>query len=145
VRCTDKDKRALANIQINPEDIRDDGINYTGLKIKKPWGYEVEKYKNDNLAVWWLHIHSRQRTSMHCHPNKRTLLFVIGGEAQLNTLNGTYLISDGDIVVIEKGAFHQTISDGGAVILYELETPANKRDLVRLNDIYGRGQGYERV
>ena len=80
---------------------------------------------------------------MHCHPNKTTMLMMSAGTATLLTLNGTYQLKEGDLVVIEKGAFHQTKSNGEPVMLYELETPPNKKDLVRLSDSYGRGQGYE--
>ena len=47
--------------------------------------------------------------------------------------------------MIDKGVFHQTtaISPKGAFLM-EIETPVNKRDLVRLKDKYGReGEGYE--
>ena len=47
--------------------------------------------------------------------------------------------------MIDKGVFHQTTatSNSGAFLM-EIETPVNKRDLVRLKDKYGReGEGYE--
>ena len=145
IPCTKADKIALHDIPISATEIEDDGTDYTGVRIKKPWGHELEKYRDEDVAVWWLHIHSNQKTSMHCHPNKSTILFVMAGEGRLLTLGESHLISDGDVVVIEKGAFHQIVSEGNAVMLYELESPPNKRDLVRLKDEYGRGQGYERV
>ena len=130
---------------IDPEEMEDDGTDYLGKTIKKPWGHEVEKYRDEHVSVWWLHLFPGKETSMHCHPNKSTLLVIMGGKAILSTLNGDHEIEDGDIVVIEKGAFHRTRSNGSAVVMYELEAPPNKRDLVRLEDAYGRGQGYERV
>jgi len=145
VRRTLKDIEALHGVKVSAAEIADDGTDYNGLRVKKPWGHEIEKYRNENVAVWWLHLHSNQQTSMHCHPNKTTLLMIVGGLATLETLNGSHELSEGEIVVIEKGAFHRTRSNGEPVVLYELETPPNKRDLVRLEDAYGRGQGYERV
>ena len=145
VRCTELDRIALGKIKVDPKDIEDDGTKYEGHRIKKPWGHEIERYADDKVAVWWLHILEEHETSMHCHPHKTTLLIVIGGEAILSTLAGTHSLSDGDVVIIEPGAFHRTTADGGNVVLYELESPPNKRDLVRLEDAYGRGQGYERV
>jgi len=82
---------------------------------------------------------------MHAHPNKSTLLIVRGGKATLTTLHAKHELTKGSVVIIEKGAFHRTTSNGGPVVLYEFETPHNKRDLVRLEDVYGRGQGYERI
>ena len=145
IRSTVEDKRALASIPYDPKDLEDDGTDYRGKNIKKPWGYEVEKYRNKELSVWWLHVHKNMETSMHCHPEKTTLLFIFAGRAVLSTLNGNFELVEGDIVVIEPGAFHRTTASGGPVMMYELETPANKNNLVRLNDIYGRGQGYERI
>ena len=145
IPCGRADKEALASIPVLLSDIEDDGTDYTGVRIKKPWGHELEKYRDDDVAIWWLHIHHNQKTSMHCHPNKSTVLFVMGGEGTLLTLGESHLIGDGDVVVIEKGAFHQICAGGNAIMIYELESPPNKRDLVRLKDDYGRGQGYERV
>ena len=145
VHCTEKDRKALKAITVDPAQIEDDGTDYTDRKIKKPWGYEIEKYRDQNLSIWFLHIHRDQETSMHCHLNKTTLLIVIGGKATLSTLSRNIEIEEGEIVIIEKGAFHRTTSNGEAVMMYELESPPNKRDLVRLEDSYGRGQGYEKI
>lgn len=145
VRRTELDRTKLEKLTVNPEDIADDGTDYTNIRVNKPWGHEVEQYKDEKVAVWWLHIHTRQATSMHCHPHKTTMLFVVTGRGLLVTLNSVHAISEGDMAVIEEGAFHKTIAKDVALVLYELETPPNKRDLVRLSDDYGRGQGYERV
>lgn len=144
VKCTEADSHALAAIKIDPLEIQNDGTDYLNKRVVKPWGHEIERYHDENVAVWWLHIHSGQQTSMHCHPNKSTLLAITGGKAVLTTLAGSHDLSEGDMVIIEKGAFHRTSSVNGPVVLYEMETPPNKRDLVRLKDSYGRGQGYER-
>ena len=145
VKCTEADRKALESITINPADMQDDGTNYLGVRVKKPWGHEVERYRDDKSSVWWLHLHKNHSTSMHCHLTKTTLLFVVTGIGTLITLSETYQVSNGELAVIEKGAFHQTVNNGEHLILYEIETPPNKRDLVRLKDDYGRGQGYERV
>jgi mannose-6-phosphate isomerase-like protein (cupin superfamily) len=84
---------------------------------------------------------------MHCHPNKKTTLIVIRGEVQCSTLEGFFKRKEGEGFVIESSVFHTTkaISKGGAIIM-EMESPPNKRDLVRLKDLYGReGKGYEGV
>lgn len=145
VRCTEKDKEALKSVEIDPKLLEHDGINYDGIRVKKPWGSETQRYHDDKVAVWWLNLHSQQQTSMHCHPDKTTMIFVVAGRGRLFTLNGDYELSEGELVVIERGAFHQTASNNTMLVLYELESPPVKRNLVRLHDSYGRGQGYERV
>ena len=145
VRCTEADRLALASVNYDPEELEDDGIDYDNIRVKKPWGHEIQRYHNEKVAVWWLSIHSGQQTSMHCHPGKTTMLMMVGGIGTLHTLNGSHELSAGEMVIIEKGAFHQTAANDNALVLYELETPPVKRDLVRLHDSYGRGQGYERI
>ena len=146
VRCLEADREALRSVEIDPAELADDGTDYLDKRVTKPWGSEKELYRNSELSVWWLRIRTNSETSMHCHPNKTTLLMMVGGTAQLWTLSNVYELSAGDMVVIEKGAFHRTVSGGGnAVVLYEIESPVNKRDLVRLHDAYNRGQGYEGV
>ena len=124
----------------------DDGTNYYNLTIKKPWGVEKERYRDQNSSIWWLHIDAGKETSMHCHVHKTTTLIVRGGEGTLHTLHSKHELVPGTLVVIEAGAFHKTVSSGGPIVLYEIEYPVNKRDVVRLQDKYGRvGMGYERV
>ena len=145
IKCSERDRETLNEIYIDPQTLKDDGTIYLGVEIIKPWGCEMEKYRDDNVSVWLLNIKAGQQTSMHSHPNKTTLLTILSGEARLTTLNESHELKSGDMVIIEKGAFHRTSSKGGQVFLYELETPVNKRDLVRLADSYGRGQGYEKL
>lgn len=144
LKRTKADEAALQEIAIDPDDLKDDGTDYLEKRIKKPWGHEIEKFNNGSVSVWWLHIHSWQQTSMHCHPSKDTVLFVVAGEAVLSTLSYNHEVGAGDLVVIAKGVFHRMTAKASACVLYELETPINKRDLVRLEDSYGRGQGYEK-
>ena len=145
VRCTEADRKALASVNYDPEELEDDGIDYDNIRVKKPWGHEIQRYHDEKIAVWWLHVHSGQQTSMHCHPGKTTMIFVVGGVGMLHTLSGSHEIGAGELVIIEKGAFHQSAANDTALVLYELESPPVKRDLVRLHDSYGRGQGYERI
>ena len=145
VRCTEEDRKALASVDIDPQEMEEDGTNYDNIRVKKPWGHELQRYHNDRIAVWWLHLHTNQQTSMHCHPDKTTLIFVVSGQGRLYTLTKDYELSSGELIVIERGAFHQSASNNQPLVLYEIETPPIKRNLVRLHDSYGRGQGYEKV
>jgi mannose-6-phosphate isomerase-like protein (cupin superfamily) len=143
VKATERDREALREIYVDPEILKNDGKKYHGLRVDKPWGYEICRYEDKNCAVWWLHIDPLKETSIHCHPNKATTLLMRGGEATLTTLHAKHELTPGMVVIIEAGAFHRTTSNGGPVVLYEMEFPNNKRDLIRLTDSYSRGQGYE--
>ena len=92
-----------------------------------------------------LYLKSGAQTSMHCHPGKKTSLVVLEGTVACSSLAGRQERRAGEGLLIDKGVFHQTtsVSEAGAFVL-EIETPVNKRDLVRLKDKYGReGKGYE--
>ena len=142
VKRTELDKQVLSGIEFS--DLEDDGTEYLGKKVIKPWGHEIERYRDGHCSIWWLHIDPHKETSLHCHPNKATMLLMRGGEATLHTLHSKHELTPGMVVIIEAGAFHRTTSNGGPVVLYEVESPPNKKDLVRFMDSYGRGQGYEK-
>jgi mannose-6-phosphate isomerase-like protein (cupin superfamily) len=119
--------------------------NHRSVVVKKPWGYEYLMYENAQVALWLLHIRQGQQTSMHCHPIKTTGLVVLEGEAELSFLTDKKIVKAPEKQMIRRGLFHSTraVSDGG-IFMFEIETPNDKSDLVRLSDKYGRASnGYE--
>lgn len=142
---TIEDQRILGELNINHHDIDNDWYDYSKVIVKKPWGYEYLIFSNQEVAIWILYIKPNFQTSMHCHTNKTTSLVVLEGQVTCSSLGMQFDKKAGEGLLIKKGAFHQTtaVSPDGAFVL-ELETPVNKRDLVRLSDNYGRvGMGYE--
>ena len=120
-------------------------MQYEKTIVKKPWGFEYLVYQNENIALWFLHISSGHQTSMHCHPNKTTGLIVLDGEVEISFLGNSFISEPVSKTMIRKGLFHSTkaLSVDGANI-FEIETPVDKHDLVRLEDKYGReGEPYE--
>jgi mannose-6-phosphate isomerase-like protein (cupin superfamily) len=119
--------------------------NYNNVIVNKPWGFEYLVYQNDKVALWCLYIAKNEKTSMHCHPNKTTGLIVLDGACEINFLSNKFIVKELDKTMIRKSLFHSTksIGDNGSVI-FEIETPNDKYDLVRLDDNYGRvGLPYE--
>lgn len=128
--------------------------------IKKPWGMEWCAFDNGDAAIWVLHIAKGRKTSLHCHPNKRTTLILLSGSAECKAAydpKGFALpslkIKTLAPLVIAKGVYHQTecpvdsdispTSENGAWLL-EIEEPSNKADIIRAGDDYGRaGQPIE--
>ncbi|TLN25054.1 hypothetical protein FDZ71_01655 [bacterium] len=113
--------------------------------VKKPWGYEYLMYESDKIAIWYLHISHGRQTSLHCHPCKKTGYILLDGEAQVSFLNGHVQLRALSKLMLREGLFHSTraISPDGIHVI-EVESPPNKEDLVRLDDIYGRKeQPYE--
>jgi hypothetical protein len=114
-------------------------MSYDTNIVKKPWGYEYLVYENNDVGLWFLYIAPNQSTSLHCHPKKTTGLILLDGKAELSFLADTRVINSLDKVMIRRGLFHSTkaLSDNGAWV-FEIETPKDKQDLVRLKDQYGR-------
>ncbi len=143
ISSKDKEKIELLNIGLSASS--NDLYDYKRVVIKKPWGYEYLIFENDNVAIWVLYIKNGFQTSVHCHSNKKTSLVVLSGEALCTTLNQEIRLGIGDGLSFDKGVFHSTksVSNEGSIVL-ETETPVNKKDLVRLEDKYGReNKGYE--
>ena len=112
---------------------------YEKTIVNKPWGHEYLAYENEDVGLWFLKIKKNHQTSMHCHPKKTTGLVLLDGVAEISFLADSRVLSSLDKVMIRRGLFHSTkaLSDDG-ICLFEIETPVDKHDLVRLNDKYGR-------
>ena len=111
----------------------------TSSLVPKPWGCEYLAFGDANVAVWYLHIRAGESTSYHYHDTKTTMLTVLSGEVEVNN----QVLSAGESRFIPAGHVHRTkaIVDSWLV---EVETPADKEDLVRVSDAYGReGKPYE--
>tara|TARA_B100001250_G_scaffold366500_1_gene347917 strand:- start:449 stop:1123 length:675 start_codon:yes stop_codon:yes gene_type:complete len=120
-------------------------MNYSEIQVKKPWGYEYLVYKNHEVALWYLYIKDKHSTSMHCHPNKTTGLILLDGRATVSFMNDSFNLSPISKTMIRKGLFHSTrASSKNGAHVFEIESPVDKHDLVRLEDNYGReGKPYE--
>ncbi len=110
------------------------------LMVKKPWGEEYIICKTNNSATWHLKINSRKKTSLHCHPKKKTGFILLDGKVEV--MIGFYekkILTAPDKLMIRPGLFHSTkaLSKNDSIVL-EIETPINKGDLVRYKDNYGR-------
>lgn len=126
---------------------------YSDVIVKKPWGYEYLAFENSFVAIWLLQIIRRRRTSMHCHPKKKTGLVLLCGNATHYHLDGTIQLNPLDAIIIEEGVFHSTEASSvlsmvphseDGIWVMEIESPPLKTDLVRAEDEYGRaGTSYE--
>ena len=116
-----------------------EGIDYQNVIVNKPWGYEYLMYDNGEVSLWQLFIRHHQRTSLHCHPHKKTGIILLSGEAQVSFLNDARPLHPLGKLMIREGLFHSTmaVSEEGIVVI-ETETPSDKTNLVRLDDEYGR-------
>jgi hypothetical protein len=115
-------------------------FNYSKYLIKKPWGEEFLIFQTKKIAVWVLKINSKQKTSLHCHCHKKTILIPISGKFNVNLLLKKY-ITKKEPIILNKNVFHQTYNNSNKKrYLIEIETPNLKNDIIRYRDYYGRSQ-----
>ena len=118
---------------------------YDDKVVYKPWGHEHIIYKNrKDLSVTLLKINYNKKTSLHCHPKKKSGFILVSGKAlfQLGLWKKRSEVhSSPSKRMIARGLFHsiKSLSKNGLLAL-EFETPVNKNDLVRFKDDYGRQQ-----
>ncbi len=107
--------------------------------VSKPWGYEYLMYQSDRIGIWFLHIAAGRKTSLHCHPAKKTGYILLSGEAEVSFLNDATRLKAISKLMIREGLFHSTkaLSPEGVSVI-EVESPPDKTNLVRLDDAYGR-------
>ena len=160
IPCSELDKKQIAE-QMSTKDAkalvikasRIDPVDYSQFIVTKPWGYEFLVFENEEVAIWMLHLVRHRKTSVHCHPNKKTSLVLLSGEAIFSSLETQIKLAPMDGLVIAEGAFHSTeassdlpikpMSENGIWVM-EIESPPMKTDLVRMEDAYGRkGKQYE--
>lgn len=126
-------------------------VDYTNIICHKPWGYEFLIYSNSKIGIWFLKIKKGHGTSLHCHFNKDTLIFILDGAAKIGVYNSKYYnMMVLDSIYIPKYTFHSLSSFSEEVILLEIEIFGNtasfsdKNDLLRIKDTYIRPSiGYE--
>lgn len=132
---------------------REESPNYNNVIVKKPWGYEYLVFENNFVAIWLLQIIRKRKTSMHCHPKKKTGLLLLSGLAAHHNLEGTLELNPQDGIIFENSVFHCTEAHSAlpmvphsedGIWVMEIESPPAKEDLVRIKDEYGRtGASYE--
>ncbi|MDC0449593.1 hypothetical protein OAL70_01785 [Pelagibacteraceae bacterium] len=122
---------------------------YSNKIVYKPWGYEYIIYRDSNrLAITYVKINPGHKTSLHCHPKKKTGFIILSGNAVVQIgiykKNVQYHKSVSRLV-LRPGLFHsiKATSKQGVEAL-EFETPFIKKDLIRFKDEYGRkNKAYE--
>ncbi|MBA3064884.1 hypothetical protein KJ633_09145, partial [bacterium] len=157
IRKKPSDKKLLTDYIKRTADVKreEPDFNYSDTIVKKPWGYEYLLFENKYVAIWILHIIRKRKTSTHCHPNKKTALVLLSGNAVCHHLDRKIELEPLDAVIIHEGVFHSTEASSALPIkpqsengiwVMEIESPPLKTDLVRAMDEYGReGSSYEGI
>ena len=119
-------------------------INYFYKIFNKPWGREYLVYQNERIGIWILHINDNQRTSVHCHFKKDTILIPIKGTFRIDLYNSYEILNELEKLYIPKNTFHGlgSYKDDSVIMEIEIYTEGikhtDKNDLLRLRDNYNR-------
>ena len=118
--------------------------NYINKIFKKPWGQEYLVYQNDNIGIWILHINKYEKTSVHCHFRKASILIPLHGCFKIETYKSFEILHELNVLYFPINTFHGIMSyiDDGVIMEIEIYTNkisySDKNDLLRLRDIYIR-------
>lgn len=113
-------------------------MRFEGKMVKKPWGLEYCAYDDGTVAVWYLHLREGERTSLHYHQKKTTVLIPLAGKSVVKDRQeqiGGWLLGG---CTIKPNGEHLTAALSDCWLM-EIESPSDKLDLVRVQDAYGRG------
>ena len=117
------------------------------LLIKKPWGFEFEFFDNTNISIWVVCIGQEHKsgyllenhsTSYHMHTTKEALVLPLLGCVKVTTPLQTTIIQPGQFTTLRPRTPHRLSPYLGFSILFEIEIPSNRNDIIRLADTYGR-------
>ena len=112
--------------------------------VPKPWGFEYELLVSRDIRLLHLYINPGQKTSLHCHPTKKSAMLFLHGSGTVHFLNSNQPFFPGNRLILRPSLFHQIEAGPEHVEVLEVESPPNKDDLVRLEDAHGRrGSAYE--
>ena len=117
--------------------------NYNNSIVIKPWGEEYVIFRNKKkISITYLKIKKGQSTSLHCHPKKKTGFLILSGKAEVQLgiyKKNTFTYKPMSILVLRAGLFHKIkASKYQDLYALEIENPYIKKDLVRMEDVYGR-------
>ena len=110
------------------------------LKVIKPWGSEYKIFTNNISSTKLLKINEGKKTSLHCHPTRKTGFILLDGKVDVDLgFYNTSTFNSISKLMIRPGLFHCTSNNYDKVsTILEIETPIDKDDLVRFKDEYGR-------
>lgn len=109
--------------------------------VEKQWGREIWMVNNprEDYCGKILQIDQGYNTSLHFHLEKHETFYITKGQLQVDlicTIDGvkmTQILSEGDILEIERGQPHQLIAYDGDVEFIEISTFHKDSDSLRIS------------
>jgi len=108
--------------------------------IPKPWGDQLTFCSNERVSVSLLAFNRGQRTSTHFHILRNEIFYVIDNRVRIRIWHHSIELRKHQSICIPAGVPHSLIALDQPCRVLEIATGQHdqKRDIVRLVDIYGR-------
>ena len=87
-------------------------LDIGGETVKEDDRYTVKDNSSlKNLIISSTDLKPGKSTSGHAHPGQEEVYNFVKGSGTMKVDNETFPVSEGDIILIEDGQFHQVIND----------------------------------
>lgn len=114
------------------------------IKFPKKWGHEELLGKKPGSYMFKrLLLKQGKRTSLHFHKEKQETLLVISGALKVLIDGRTTVLGEGDYINIAPYSVHRMEAETDC--LYVEGSTDHPEDVVRLEDDYGRVEGFDNV
>lgn len=110
----------------------------------RPWGWYESLVVGPRFQVKRIVVHPGAALSLQSHHHRAEHWIVVAGTARVTVDDSVRLISENESVYIPLGAVHRMENPGKVPLtLIEVQTGTylGEDDIVRLDDVYARGQG----
>lgn len=110
-------------------------------RVEKVWGRELWLQADGGAAAGYcgklLRLEEGAAGSLHYHPRKHETMLVAQGCVRVevresDTVTAHHMLGDGDVIVLPAGVPHRMEAVGGPATVFEVSTPHDDDDVVRL-------------
>ncbi len=107
-------------------------------KVVRPWGNFKEFVKNKKCTVKIIEVKPGQELSLQYHKHRAELWYFLE-DGFVVVGNRKRVVKEGDIVKVPRKKLHRVVAGNKRVRFLEVSTgDFDERDIVRVDDIYGR-------
>jgi mannose-6-phosphate isomerase-like protein (cupin superfamily) len=109
-------------------------------KVDRPWGWYETLQEDDEYKVKRLYIKSNQKISLQYHNHRNEYWVVVFGCGVVELGDVTREIKVGDYIFVPSNSIHRVTggNDGIVIIEIQLGKICDEKDIVRIQDDYGR-------
>lgn len=120
---------------------RQEAVYHT--RVYRPWGWYEGLVRGERFQVKCLGVKPGGRLSLQSHFHRAEHWIVVSGTAEVTVGEKTTLLSENESTYIPIGTMHRLANPGRIpALLVEVQTGAylDEDDIVRYEDVYGRGE-----